>query len=150
EHEGLARDWMCRLNSVGSALAPLPGVTAMTDVTGFGLLGHLLEVCEGADVAAVVDFAAVPVMEPVLHYLRQGAIPGGTQRNFASYGGRIAELTEEQQQILCDPQTSGGLLVAVHPDACCEVEAVLSAAGVQPRKIGSLVPWTAGPRVKVL
>ena len=149
EHAGLARDWMCRLNSVGAALSPLPGVTAMTDVTGFGLLGHLLEVCEGAGVGAVIDFAAVPVMEPVFHYLQQGAIPGGTLRNFESYGGKICELSMERRHILCDPQTSGGLLVAVRPEDCSQVEGILEDAGIVPARIGSLVPWTSGPRIEV-
>lgn len=149
EHEGLARDWMCRLNKVGAALSPLAGVTAMTDVTGFGLLGHLLEVCQGADVGAVLDFVEVPVIGPALDYLRQGAIPGGTLRNFDSFGDKVGELNEERKHILCDPQTSGGLLVAVRPQACSEVEAVLEQAGIEPRRVGRLVPWTGGPYIEV-
>lgn len=150
EHEFLARDWMCRLNSIGTTLAALDGVTAITDVTGFGLMGHLLEVCEGSQLKAEITFSQVPVLEPVPGYLAEGAIPGGTLRNFDSYGHKLGTLTEEQKQILCDPQTSGGLLLAVTPDACAEVEAILAGAEIEPRAIGHLLPYSDGPRIEVL
>jgi selenide,water dikinase len=140
---------MCRLNAVGMKLATLPMVTALTDVTGFGLLGHLLEVCEGSGVGARLDYPAVPVLEPVRDYLAQGAIPGGTGRNFDSYGSKVAPMTAEQRHILCDPQTSGGLLVAVQAGARREVERILEDAGLAHLAIGELVPWSAGPRVEL-
>ena len=117
EHARLAPDAMCQLNSLGAELAKLDGVKAMTDVTGFGLLGHLLEMCQGSDLAARIEFASVPKLPHIEDYLALGCTPGGAQRNFDSYGHLIGELSLVQQQILCDPQTSGGLLVAVSPDA---------------------------------
>jgi selenide,water dikinase len=111
---GVARDWMCALNTPGSRFGKLAGVTAMTDVTGFGLLGHLIEMADGAGLTAELDFAAVPRLGNVDHYIAQACVPGGTQRNFDSYGEKIAALTAAQKSLLCDPQTSGGLLIAVN------------------------------------
>lgn len=116
EHETLAPETMCQLNKVGTVFAELPAVTAMTDVTGFGLLGHLTELCEGSNLRAVIHYEAVPKLAEIKTYLTLGCTPGGAQRNFDSYGHKISVMTQQQQQILCDPQTSGGLLVAVHPD----------------------------------
>lgn len=116
EHSHIARDLMCQPNNFGQKVAALPGVTALTDVTGFGLLGHLCEVCEGSGVSAVVDFDKVPVIDEARIYLRQGAIPGGTTRNFESYGDKVSYLDEHRKHILCDPQTSGGLLIAVRSE----------------------------------
>ncbi len=120
EHARIAVETMLQLNRAGAAFARLPYVTAITDVTGFGLLGHLTEICEGSNVQAVVDYQAVPKLAEVENYLALGCSPGGAQRNFDSYGHRIGSMTEQQQKILCDPQTSGGLLLAVkkeHRDA---------------------------------
>ena len=111
---------------------------------------YLPEICEGSGVAARVDYPAVPVLEPAREYLARGAIPGGTARNFASYGEKVAPLSEEQKHILCAPQTSGGLLIAVQSDACPEVEQVLENAGITPARIGELKPWSEGPRIEVL
>ena len=85
----------------------------MTDVTGFGLLGHLIEICEGSNLSAVVFSDKIKTLDGVKDYIAQGCVPGGTGRNFDSYGHKVGVLTEEQKAILCDPQTSGGLLVAV-------------------------------------
>ncbi|WP_027349918.1 selenide, water dikinase SelD [Halotalea alkalilenta] len=112
---GVARDLMCTLNRAGSRFARLEGVRAMTDVTGFGLLGHLVEMADGSELTASIDAARVPVLERVDEYIERGCVPGGTTRNFASYGERIEGLSERQRLVLCDPQTSGGLLVAVEP-----------------------------------
>jgi selenide,water dikinase len=109
------RDVMLTLNDVGAELARLDAVATMTDVTGFGLLGHLLELCEGSGVSAEVRFDAVPRLAALPFYLAQQTVPGGTGRNFASYGHKVGPLTDEQKLVLCDPQTSGGLLVAVDP-----------------------------------
>ncbi|MDB2384525.1 selenide, water dikinase SelD [Endozoicomonas sp.] len=117
EHQILVTDTMCQLNKPGAAFAKLDGVTAMTDVTGFGLLGHLLEVCQGSGLGAVIDRQKVPLLEGVEHYLSLGCAPGGSQRNYVSYSHRIAAMTERDIHILLDPQTSGGLLVAVKPEA---------------------------------
>ena len=109
------RKLMLTLNDLGAVLGTLPEVTSVTDVTGFGLLGHLSELCEGSGVSARVDFASVPVLDGIERYLELETFPGGTHRNFESYGHHIGGLTERQKVILCDPQTSGGLLVAVEP-----------------------------------
>ena len=131
EDVGLARDWMCTLNTPGAHFGKLDGVRAMTDVTGFGLLGHLVEMADGSGLTARIEYARVPRLPGVEHYLEQGCVPGGTGRNFNSYGERIAGLDEVQKQLLCDPQTSGGLLVAVAPegeDQFCKVAAGLGLA----------------------
>ncbi len=117
EHAFIARDAMCTLNIPGAAFARLPGVSAMTDVTGFGFAGHLLEVCEGSGVSATIYEQTIPLLPEVEHYRQLGCVPGGTERNFASYCHKLPELTERQRQIFCDPQTSGGLLVSVSVEA---------------------------------
>ncbi len=106
---------MTTLNKAGATFGKLPYVHAMTDVTGFGLLGHLTEMCQGAGLHAEINFDAVPKIPAAEKYIAQGAIPGGTKRNWASYGHNVAPLTDAQKFILADPQTSGGLLVAVDP-----------------------------------
>ena len=116
EHKNLARDTMCQLNKVGVLLAEQTAVHAMTDVTGFGLLGHLSEICEGSELSASINFSDVPVLDGVESYIEQGAVPGGSHRNFESYGDKISAMTDLQHTILCDPQTSGGLLISVSPD----------------------------------
>ncbi|SHO57562.1 Selenide, water dikinase [Vibrio quintilis] len=113
EHRGIARKWMCTLNQAGSELAQLEAVSAMTDVTGFALLGHLSEMCEGADLAARIQFKDIPSIPGTLDYIGMGCTPGGMDRNFASYGHKISPLTSDQKALLCDPQTSGGLMFAV-------------------------------------
>ena len=140
KHETLARDVMCQLNSIGAKIAPLPTVNAMTDITGFGLMGHLAEICEGSNVNAVVDYAAVPTLEPIKDYLAMGAIPGGTERNYESYGHKLGTLTDEQKHILCDPQTSGGLLIASAPEGRDALFACFDDAGLDLHPIGELVP----------
>ena len=117
EHVGVARDLMCQLNRIGAQFATLKGVQAMTDVTGFGLLGHLVEMAEGSGIKARIEYAQVPRLASVEHYLAQGCVPGGTGRNFASYGHKLADLPAAWRDLLCDPQTSGGLLVAVEASA---------------------------------
>ena len=135
---GLARDWMCTLNQPGARFGRLAGVKAMTDVTGFGLLGHLVEMADGAGLSARIDYAAVPRLPGVEHYLAEGCVPGGTLRNFDSYGDKIGPLTEQQRQLLCDPQTSGGLLVAVAPEGEAEFLAVAAGLGLQLAPIGEM------------
>jgi selenide,water dikinase len=142
-HEFLARDVMCQLNSPGMELSAISDLTAMTDVTGFALMGHLLEMCEGSGLDAELDFAAIPVLEPVPDYIAQGCVPGGTHRNFDSYGHKLAELDALQKALLCDPQTSGGLLMAVRPSARSQFEKALAQAGVAAeliKPIGRLRP----------
>jgi selenide,water dikinase len=109
------RNVMLELNDAGAELSAIDAVHSMTDVTGFGLLGHLIEMCEASGVSAQLTFEKVPVIGAASRYVELGCLPGGTSRNFESYGGKISGMTEQQRVILCDPQTSGGLLVAVDP-----------------------------------
>lgn len=139
EDVGVARDWMCTLNKPGSRFGKLAGVTAMTDVTGFGLLGHLVEMADGAQLTARLDYAAVPRLPGIEHYLDQGCVPGGTLRNFESYGERIAPLGDAQRDLLCDPQTSGGLLVAVTAAGEAEFVAVARELRLDLAPIGTVV-----------
>ncbi|MFJ4288180.1 selenide, water dikinase SelD [Cupriavidus sp. NPDC089707] len=143
DNRNLARDWMCVLNRPGSAFGRLPGVRAMTDVTGFGLLGHLVEMADGSGLTARLDYAAVPVLDDVVDYIGQGCVPGGTQRNFDSYGHRITPLTEVQRAVLCDPQTSGGLLVAVELAGEAEFAAECQRLGLSLAPIGEMVARAA-------
>ncbi|MBK7690145.1 MAG: selenide, water dikinase SelD [Bacteroidetes bacterium] len=117
EHGQMGPEWMLQLNSIGAEFGKLSYVSAMTDVTGFGLLGHLSEMCEASDVSAEIKFDTIPWIDKEIleDYLQQGCIPGGTNRNWDSYGHKIALQFEAQKNILADPQTSGGLLVAVEP-----------------------------------
>jgi selenide, water dikinase len=118
EHANIAPDSMKKLNKVGAVFGKLPYIKAMTDVTGFGLLGHLTEMCEASDLTAIVEFDKVPLLDKAAldFYLSEKCIPGGTIRNFDSYGHKIAPMSDYQKHLLCDPQTSGGLLVAVLPE----------------------------------
>ena len=113
EHLKVAVDSMLTLNKPGGVFGALPYINAMTDVTGFGLLGHLAEVCEGSGLSAEVDFGAVPKFDFLDLYLDQNSTPGGTQRNWDSYGRKVGGTDEKTRKILADPQTSGGLLVCV-------------------------------------
>ncbi len=139
EDVGVARDWMCTLNKAGARFGTLTGVTAMTDVTGFGLLGHLVEMAQGSGLSARLTESAVPRLARVEQYLAQGCAPGGTQRNFESYGHRVSPLTEVQRQLLCDPQTSGGLLVAVSREGEAAFLGAAAQEGLHLNPIGELV-----------
>ena len=147
EHQQLAIATMCQLNKAGATFATLPGVTALTDVTGFGLAGHLVELCEGSQLQACLEMAALPLLPHLDGYLAAGCVPGGTQRNFDSYGHKLAPLSERERQLLCDPQTSGGLLVAVRPAACAEFLACAQSLGLTLAPIGELSAYTGSTRV---
>jgi len=131
QHIGIAAKQMMQLNKVGEALAKIKGVTAMTDVTGFGLLGHLVEMAEGSGLSAVIDFEKVPQIGDITSYINQGSIPGGTNRNWDSYGKKIGTITGHQKAILADPQTSGGLLIAVDKNEVPAVQDILNQYGLQ-------------------
>lgn len=144
EHIGLATAVMCQLNQLGAEAARIPGVQAMTDVTGFGLLGHLSEMCQGAGLQADISFSAIPRLPGVESYIDAGCVPGGTQRNFASYGHLIGEMTPAQRSLLCDPQTSGGLLMAVQPEAEAALLAAAEKHGVSLTMVGVLTQAETG------
>ncbi|HAW93502.1 MULTISPECIES: selenide, water dikinase SelD [unclassified Arsukibacterium] len=149
DHAMLARDSMVQLNRIGTDIASLRGINAMTDVTGFGLLGHLMEMCEGSAVDAVLAYDAVPVLPNVIDYLNKGCIPGGSARNFASYGAKVSPLNEAQQAILCDPQTSGGLLLAVSPQAEAAFRDLALAYDLILEPIGELTSQGNGHRIRL-
>lgn len=138
-HKGLATEIMCQLNKPGAELAKIEGVEAMTDVTGFGLLGHLSEICQGSGLQANIWFDAVPKLPDVEQYIAEGCVPGGTQRNFDSYGHLIGRLTDLQRSLLCDPQTSGGLLIAVMPEAEEKVREMAERYQITLTAIGELI-----------
>jgi selenide, water dikinase len=131
EHIGIAAKQMMQLNKVGETFSKLKGVTAMTDVTGFGLLGHLVEMAEGSGLSAVIDFEKVPlIIKDIKNYVDQKSVPGGTQRNWDSYGEKIGTITEYQKSILADPQTSGGLLIAADKNTIADVQEILQQNGL--------------------
>lgn len=133
-----AKASMLTLNKVGTVLAGLPYVHAVTDVTGFGLGGHLLEVCDAAGLSATIDYAALPVFDFVPKYIELGCLPGGTHRNWETYGDRIALGDAAQFKVIADPQTSGGLLISVRLRARAEFEAAMAAEGLELEVIGQL------------
>ncbi len=142
EHANLGRDSMIVLNKIGEAAAQLPYVEAMTDVTGFGLLGHLLEMCQASDCSAELYADRILVLHPTAidHYIDLNCIPGGSKRNFASYGHKIGTLNEKQQAMYCDPQTSGGLLIAVKAGFENEFAQFLIQHGIQKQQaIGRMI-----------
>lgn len=144
EHQNLARDVMCQMNLIGAEFAKVDEITAMTDVTGFGLLGHLTEICQGSNLRAEVYFDQIQTLDGVKEYIAQGAVPGGTTRNFDSYGHLISPLSDEQKAILCDPQTSGGLLIAVKPQAVESVKQIANNANVALYPVGRLLKAESG------
>jgi selenide,water dikinase len=145
EHQHIAPESMAKLNKAGELFGKLDYVKAMTDVTGFGLLGHLCELCEGSNLQAKIDFDKVPKLDEIDEYLEQKCIPGGTNRNWASYGHKINEGLDLDYRtiILADPQTSGGLLVAVDAAFTDEFEKLLASLDIPEKNrhsIGELYP----------
>jgi selenide,water dikinase len=144
-------DSTTQLNTPGSRLASLPGVHAMTDVTGFGLLGHLLEVCRGSSVGATLRWDAIPLLADARDLAAQGFVTGGSARNWQGCSD-LVDLTGHgalEQALLTDPQTSGGLLVACAPDAVDHVLRSFHAEGFQHAAvIGELA--SGPPRIAVV
>jgi len=139
EHAHIATESMVKLNQVGELFGRYAYIKAMTDVTGFGLLGHLVEMCEGSKLSAEVEFDKVPRLPEIDHYIAEKTIPGGTKRNFASYGHKVGEISEDQKALLCDPQTSGGLMVAVVPEYEKEFMQLAKGLGMELQSFGTLV-----------
>ena len=142
-----------KLNTPGPELAALAGVHALTDVTGFGLAGHALEMARGARCEVQLDWSVVPLMDGVRALAAQGFVTGASGRNWAGYGADIvlpAGFAAEDQALLTDPQTSGGLLVSCAPDALDEVLAVFRRHGFeQAAVVGKIAASSAAPRVSV-
>ncbi|NMM27974.1 MAG: selenide, water dikinase SelD [Glaciimonas sp.] len=137
-----------KLNKPGRALSDLDTVHAMTDVTGFGLLGHLLELARGAKLTAKLDMAQIPMLPNVQHLAEQGFITGASGRNWDAYGHDVTladAITPTQQALLCDPQTSGGLLVSCDPAAVGEILALFAREGfADAAVIGEMTEGPAG------
>jgi selenide,water dikinase len=143
---GRLLDVTTRLNTAGTELARNPGVTAMTDVTGFGLLGHLLEMCHGSRCGARVHVSQVPMLPGVEALAEAGIVTGASARNWESYGDEVHMddgVTATQRALLCDPQTSGGLLIACTAAAAPGVLATLADQGCP--KAGVIGTVTDGP-----
>jgi selenide,water dikinase len=149
EDAALALRSMTTLNKLGELFGKMDAVQAMTDVTGFGLLGHLSEMCEGSGLSAVIEFDKVPVIESLPFYIAKGCFPGGTTRNWNSYGHKVGSLTDYQKYVLADPQTSGGLLVAVLEEQAGAFEKGLAVLNHHFISFGRLTCQNEGPLITV-
>jgi selenide,water dikinase len=140
-----------KLNTPGTRLGQMDEVHALTDVTGFGLLGHALEIAKGSGAAVRLDWQSVPLLENAARFAAAGILTGASGRNWAGYGSRVrlgAGLGETEKALLTDPQTSGGLLVACAPEACAAVIEVFRSEGFEHAAvIGEVVEGT--PEVAV-
>jgi selenide,water dikinase len=136
-----------QLNTPGLTLGTMDAVHALTDVTGFGLLGHLLEICRGSRLGARLDFARIPLHPGVIELACEGFVTGASRRNWLSYGNDVAlapGTTDAERALLTDPQTSGGLLVACAPEAAADVIALFHSEGFdRAAAIGTMVEGEA-------
>lgn len=143
-----------KLNTPGPDLAALDGVHALTDVTGFGLAGHGLELARGARCDVLIDWRAVPLLDEVRALAAQGFVTGASGRNWAGYGTEVslpADFAAEDQALLTDPQTSGGLLVSCRPSVVDEVLAVFRRHGFERAAVvGRVAAASATPRLQVV
>lgn len=144
--------WATALNVTGAQLAPMAGVHAVTDITGFGLAGHLLEMCHGSHLGAEIEFARLPLIDEAVTHVTAGIATGASSRNWESYGAEVTlapGIEEWQQKVITDPQTSGGLLVACAPESADAVLAMFRADGFERTAvIGRVV--AGGARLSVL
>jgi selenide,water dikinase len=140
-HKGIASKQMMQLNKVGEILGGVKEVHAMSDITGFGLLGHLVEMSEGSGLSAVINFEEIPlIIDDLNYYIDRKCIPGGTNRNWNSYGNKIGSISDFQKAVLADPQTSGGLLISTEKDSAAKVKQILVKQKIELTKpIGRLV-----------
>ena len=130
---------MTQLNAIGEEFGELDYVNTLTDITGFGLLGHLLEVCEGSGVSAEIDYASIPLLKNIKYYLKKMIYPDNTMRNWQSYQNKVEGIGSESLLTLCDPQTSGGLLVSVDGKSTADFESFCRSRNLDVKPIGQLV-----------
>lgn len=130
EENELLVSYMVTLNRIGEQLGAMSEVTALTDITGFGLAGHLLEMLGDTGLSAEIEFASLPTYPTLKRHLDAFVYPDMTTKNFSAYSSRMSALSAEQLFTLCDPQTSGGLLVALRPEAKQEFEALALSFGL--------------------
>lgn len=131
EHMGVAAKQMMRLNTLGEKSGLLNYVHAMTDVTGFGLLGHLIEMAEGANLSAEIDYSKIPLINDLSFYISQMCVPDNSFRNWSGYDPKVSGITGDSLLTLCDPQTNGGLLIAIDPGSQIQFEELLIAEGLK-------------------
>jgi selenide,water dikinase len=131
EHIGVAAKQMMQLNKLGEQLGQLKYVSAMTDVTGFGLLGHLIEMAEGANLSAEITYSKVPLIDGLDSYISQMCVPDNSFRNWSGYDPKVSGITGNSLLTLCDPQTNGGLLVTIDAEHKSEFEKLLNKAGLE-------------------
>jgi len=151
QDSALIVDHMSALNDIGEALGKLEAVHAMTDVTGFGLLGHLIELCEASNTGAQLNFSQIPLLPGAVldPYLSKFIMPDNTMRNFKALGPKASKLSARQLQLLCDPQTNGGLLIAVSAEGAPGVQALLQSRGLESQPIGTVRANQGQPLVTV-
>jgi selenide,water dikinase len=130
---------MTQLNSIGFEFGKLDYIKAMTDITGFGLLGHLLEVCKGSGLSAEIEYAKIPLINNLQHYTSKMIYPDNTMRNWQGYEKNVEGIGAESLLTLCDPQTSGGLLVCVEEQKSNEFETFVKSQGFNLNPIGKLI-----------
>ncbi|MES2779548.1 MAG: selenide, water dikinase SelD [Bacteroidota bacterium] len=144
EHEQILTEQLIKLNSFGEILGKEKGITAMTDITGFGLLGHLIEMCEGSGVSAEINYASIPKLESAILYSQQFIIPDATYRNWNAYSEKVSIAptvdATESFALLPDPQTNGGLLFTVSPSSIVTVKDLAQQANANLTEIGLITP----------
>jgi selenide, water dikinase len=146
EHIGIITKQMTELNKAGELFGKQSYIKAMTDVTGFGLLGHLLEMCEGSGLSARLEIKKVPLLPGLHEYIEKLCIPGGTKRNWKSYGDKISSLGDVERSLLCDPQTNGGLLVAVEDKHVQAFRELAIMYGIKHYEIGKFLAFREGEK----
>ncbi len=148
EHAEKLIKQLTTLNSIGEHLGKIEGVHALTDITGFGIIGHLIEMAEGSKLSAQLHYNDLPLVTGVRDYIAQNVGPDATKRNWASYSSKVDMGSgfdhDEALKILPDPQTNGGLLMSVSPQAAAEVEALLAEYGLETfcKPIGKMIEET--------
>jgi selenide,water dikinase len=126
EHKEVLNSQLTQLNKIGENFGELPYLTAMTDITGFGLLGHLIEMAEGAGLSAELNYSAVPIIDDLQEYISKMIVPDNTYRNWNSFEKKVGGIGAESFFTLCDPQTNGGLMVTISAEHQKEFESFLS------------------------
>lgn len=135
-----AMELMTTLNSIGEKLSFIDGVNAMTDVTGFGLLGHLIEICEGSKLSAEIEYAKIPLIENLQHYTSQFIYPDNTMRNWSSYQHKVEGISGESLLTLSDPQTNGGLLLSISAEKIKNLTELFQINKTSFHIIGKMIP----------
>ncbi len=129
--------WMTMLNRDAARAMVEAGASAATDITGYGLVGHLLEMCDGSGTGAEIHVGAVPLLDHARDYLQRGYCPGGTKRNVDTFSKRVRKsVSDEDFKLMCDAQTSGGLLIAISSDRASDLERRLQQSGLFYATIG--------------